>query len=553
MSFMCRFLCVMPVWVNAMSVFRQMPRRACIVWVFLFTSAPVLAQTVPVVFRVDMGYASVGTGDQVVLRGEGPVLGDWDGAAHPLERVRQTTIYRVRVAVPDSLVGHILQYKFVVHRSDGIDVWEEGANRQVEVPTQRTRLPVVFFSDVESAGLIQDQAVTFVVDAREALFYDEPPDGLALLGSRSPLGWALETDRIALADADADGFWEATVTFLEGTLPDIAFKLAYQVQGEWVWEKLPGHSDHVVLLDESASQSVYALRYDKATRRIVAATSDGLLDQYGALVQALGARGSRSVYRYYEAMQLLNQGNPLEARSAYDAYTSHWNEERQIDDFDYAWAHELAQNGDVGGALAYCEQRYEETVSAKRKAHFVYLSGEILLGQGMHDQADVFFNRVLTDYPHEKQLVDYSRQGMAVGRLQTNRTNEALPYLQALATTAENPRTKRQALKALARVYDAQADSVRLAAVEQLLIQEGTPTHRWQARFQKIKRKLKRMPSDAALAKLDQWLAQYPRPRAQAALLYTKVRYLKRMGQNAEAQAVQLILRQRYPKSRFAK
>lgn len=555
MSFVFRI-----VWQQAMAVCQgsvlQRLVRFCAVgvslgWVGL--ASPALAQTVPVVFRVDMAYASVGAGDQVVLRGEGAELGNWEGTALPLTRVGQSATYRVRVLVPDSLVGRTLRYKFAIHQSDGTDVWEEGANRWVDIPAQGVRLPVVFFSDIATAGLAQDQAVRFVLDAREALFYEEPPDGMALLGGQAPLGWTLESDRTALADPDADGMWEATVVFPQGTRPDVAFKLAYQIEGRWIWEALPGHSDHVVLLDEAATQATYHLRYDGATRRIVPATTAGLLDQYGAIAKALGARGSRSDYRYYEAMQLLDQGKRQRARRAYEAYASHWKEDRDIDDFDYAWAHDLAKNGDIAAALAYCEERYGETVSAKRKAHFVYLSGEILLNQGQHDEAEVFFNRVLTDFPQQTQFVDYSRQSLALGRLQTNRTDEALPYLEALANTTTESHAKRQALKTLARVYEARADSARLAGLEQRLMNEGTPAERWQARYRMLKRRLKRLSSDEAVTQLDHWLAQYPQPRAQAMLLHAKSRYLKRIGQTAEAQAVRQELQQRYPKSRFSK
>jgi phosphatidylserine/phosphatidylglycerophosphate/cardiolipin synthase-like enzyme len=76
-------------------------------------------------------------GDRVVVTGNCPELGDWDPAKGKELRTSDDVFPRwsASVAVP---AGHVLEYKFVVVKSDGYVAWEEGANHSFTVDAQGT-------------------------------------------------------------------------------------------------------------------------------------------------------------------------------------------------------------------------------------------------------------------------------------------------------------------------------------------------------------------------------------------------------------------------------
>lgn len=495
-------------------------------------------QTVPVVFRVDMQHASMAPSDHVVLRGWGP----WVGVQHRMEPVGASSAYRLRLNLPDSLVGQRLAYNFVLQRSDGTDQVEEGPKRYLTVSNQGERLPLVFFSDRASAGLQQEQAVTFIVDARAALFNEEGPEEMAVLGARAPLGWNVETDRIPMTESEEEGIWEATLTFPQGTPPDLAFSFAYQIDERWVVESLPGQRSHVVMLNEQARQASYRLRYDGASQTIQAVSQQGHLDHYAAIVQALGERGRWSAYRYFEALELLDQGQRQQARQVYEDYRARWEEPPSGDYFEYTWIRRLAQAGDLNEALAYCEVQFGQAVQPERKAYFLYLSGEVLLLAGHHARALTFFNRVLNEYSGERNVVNFSRQGAVFIHMQAQRFNEAIPLLEAVVASEGEDRDKQRALTHLVRAYEAVGDTIGVEQAEGRLAGVETPTERKRTQLSKLKKQLRSSEPDEALALLDATLQGTTNPKVRTKLLRLKSQWLRRTGRAQEARALERTL-----------
>lgn len=72
-------------------------------------------------------------GDEVILVGSGPELGNWDPASG-IPTDPDGTGFVVSASLP---AGHVLEYKFVVRRADGEITWEDRPNRYLLVNPER--------------------------------------------------------------------------------------------------------------------------------------------------------------------------------------------------------------------------------------------------------------------------------------------------------------------------------------------------------------------------------------------------------------------------------
>jgi len=163
--------------------------------------------------------------------------------------------------------------------------------------------------------------------------------------------------------SDRPGVWKVSLTFLYGTPSDIPFKFAWLLDGEWVWQYMPGHINHVVLLDDRDSRQTLHLAFRPRTGRIEAVEDPGgSFDNYAQILEKTDSNRPGSEYRYYQAVQLLMNDRAEQAWQVYQDYVTHRPGGSEIDDFYYLWALDLADKGRHSLAMSYLGEADPDSV-----------------------------------------------------------------------------------------------------------------------------------------------------------------------------------------------
>ena len=513
-----------------------------------------------VTFSVDAQYADLNRGDRIVLRGSSPELGAWEEDT----RLRADgTVWSgtVRFSSP----GETVTYKYAIVRQGGEEVWEDGADRRMVVPAAATELPVVAFSGRESPGLSSPVRVTFAVDLSDVFFNGDPPESVALYGNRSPLGWTMPEDRLAIGEGvrltpdAADSLWTATVEFPAGTQPDVQFKLAIQMHGRWEWEYLPGHINHALVLDPSQSSARVRVMPNPETGRLVVSGPPRLLvDDYGAIVERVGARGAQSHYAYAHAIELARAGKLADARLVYEGYSAPSG--AFIDDFPQIYAAQLAATGAVGEAGVFLLEHQRAATSATRRADLAYARAELMLRQGQTFEARRLLRSILRDFEGEEEAsrgVGYARTALANSLIQgvqppsparggnpdpgppvdppEERTDQdsiavGIALLQEAASGQAGER-RVGAMNLLAHTYESLGRMQEARTTYQQMEGEGTPAERFRALRSRVRLQLQAGEAEAVVAEADTRLAETGlTARQQGSWLYAKARALRQLG-----------------------
>jgi tetratricopeptide (TPR) repeat protein len=395
-------------------------------------SSPALASNggeVSVTFSVDVTYVMQGIPARVYVRGDRQELGAWDGPGVELDLREQNgrVVYSASVTLMEA--SGAVEYKFVIERQGEPEEWEAGANRVLELVPGVEPPPSVLFSDVERPGL--RRAVTVDVSVEPGPL-GEIADAIRIMGSRRPLSWDLADEPLNLVPSTG-GPWEGSIRFPAGTQRDVAFKLAYLVDGRWIWEALPCHINHAFLLNDEADAQYVVLRYDEATGRLAGATTGrpgdvAYLNDYASLERELGQGGPRSPYGYYHAVQLLEQGAFEASRAAYEAWRALRPDHPEVGEYSALLAAALAETGRTDEALAYLAEE-ETREQGYRRAYLSYARGEILLNAGRAEDAAQALQGVLALYSDEPDVAAYARYALATSLLQLERQDEAATEL----------------------------------------------------------------------------------------------------------------------------
>lgn len=155
--------------------------------------------TINVTFQVHMGVQmQLGNfnpaTDSVVVRGSFQTLaGDtanWQGRMFLMTpSAGNDSIYTVTASFADTSASDTILYKFVMIHNNS-DTWENISNRTYVLTAGNQTLPVVYFNDVSSAGIMAN--ITFQADMTQLLAEGFVPgaDSIEVMGDTSPLTWS---------------------------------------------------------------------------------------------------------------------------------------------------------------------------------------------------------------------------------------------------------------------------------------------------------------------------------------------------------------------------
>jgi|GEM_PF-4862830 len=408
------------------------------------------AQSEQVRFAVNMEYANLDPGDQVVVRGNRARLGNWQAEGELLlsPAANNPSIYRGNVRLNRS--GEVL-YKYVIKKADGTEIWEETGNR---VLSSEQSTPD-WFSDRSSPGISKTFVeVTFTLDLTQHTMDGFPAEGVALMGMHAPLGFDLETQRTEMTEV-SQGIWQTTVYFPFGTPHDVPFKFAWYHEGEWRWEWKPGHTNHVFWIDDSSAGQSVSLAYDAQVPGVVAAEgSSGHVDEYAYIIQQLGERASRSRYGYALAIKRLKAGDRQGAEAAYQQYRAGHPGGEEIDDFDYEMAYHIQRKEGETAAQEFVEQKLATETTPERRSYLRYLRGELAMHAGDQKRARRLLKQALEQSDWEL-VGEYSRRALVQSYLQESSTDSVQRGVQLLRQFAANasPENRREYAVQLARAY----------------------------------------------------------------------------------------------------
>ena len=175
-----------------------------------------------------------GGGDIVVVRGS---FNGWGGNDQQLTDADGDTIY---TGTFDTGTEDTVYYKYVIHKADGSDVWEENiidninGNRYFQNAGSQT-LPVVYFSDDDEYTPPADIMITFQcnmsIKMREEIFL--PAEDIVVVRGNFN-SWAGNNEECT--DADGDSIY--TGTFNVGTEATIYYKyVIHKADGTDMWEE----------------------------------------------------------------------------------------------------------------------------------------------------------------------------------------------------------------------------------------------------------------------------------------------------------------------------
>jgi hypothetical protein len=208
----------------------------------LFLFVFLLTETVPaqndVTFQCRMNIkirelVFVPSEDTLVVRGN---FNDWAGNKAMLTDADGDSLYTGTFNVFGSDVGTTAAYKFVIHKADGTDKWEDNipANREFVTTGSPLTLDVVYFDDDDVYTEPTENNVTFQcnmsIKMREEVFI--PAEDIVVVRGNFN-NWAGNNEK--LDDADADSIY--TGTFNVGSEATIKYKyVIHKADGTDMWE-----------------------------------------------------------------------------------------------------------------------------------------------------------------------------------------------------------------------------------------------------------------------------------------------------------------------------
>lgn len=379
-----------------------------------------------------------------------------------------------------SVPNRLKEYKYTIHRRDGSVVWESGVNRSF-----RDDSVVDIFRGLEGQILSYDVIINVELDLSSFQVSGFKPDSVKVFGSVYPLSWEFPTSGLAMSNFGNEDIWKRVWSINAGNTNDFSLKFAFKVQGVWHWEELPGHINHVALLGTDSREVRMHFGFDLDTNRIAIRKSDGVtVDDFSGLYSAY--QDSRP-YGYAFAVTLLESGQMEKAREVYVDYILHHNHLLDvIDDFDYLWAHQLADSGQLERALQFAAEKGAQETDSQRKAYFEYLQGELLTNAGEYERARVHLNQSI----HLSEILEDRGQivqGYALMALASGYINDedresihlARRPLLKLASIHTDEQVQRAALLLLNTIAEMQRDDTLLRHTSERLATTGTPQQKF--------------------------------------------------------------------------
>jgi tetratricopeptide (TPR) repeat protein len=407
-------------------------------------------------FQVSLAFEALKSDEKVLLMGDAPELGKWRKGVEL--KSLGSTLYSGNVDWKKSRNKDSVLYKYVILQPDGVIRWEEGGNRVLVVErSSSVVLEPAVFSNRKDVGIRRPvHTVVFSVDASTLFVNGEPVESLYLAGGMQPLQW--NTESALELNETAPGIFTARVGFPYGTTTVVPFKILIDVEGEKEWEYLPGHTNHVVELDESQFEQPANLFWDVERGRFVGAGDR--IDNIAGLAE----KPEMSDWLYADAIRLLELGHDQKAWKQYLRWVKLHPGGAEVDDFLYLWADRLHAVNPVESER-FIKQQIKKEKQSYRRLHFTYLMGEHAMHRGDHVVARRIFKQVLgTEQSPDTLLRDvynYASMGLVVsytGEEDPDSLRMVDVYVQPLLTSTQPIMWRKKALKQWANKHAMQAD-----------------------------------------------------------------------------------------------
>ncbi|MEQ9264006.1 MAG: carbohydrate-binding module family 20 domain-containing protein [Balneolaceae bacterium] len=515
----------------------SLTQKVFLLALFMASSTLLIAQ--PVTFSVQIPNGVVKTGDVVEVRGELDQLGAWDNTGPRLAKQESSDIWTTSVAIPGKVSK--MEFKYVIVRASGKVEWESGHDRSLQLTSAGNRsTPTTKFRGYEKEMLAENVTVTLSLTTNDMFVNGYKPEQIALLGNRGALGWDLETEKLLFTET-SENLWQISFQLAQYSPVDVEFKLAWEAEGVWHWEYLAGHANHLLLIDPSTIAVDVQLVYNPESGRIETSRSTGT--SVDAYQQAMTEYGDARRFRYFYALQLLEAGDLPKARQVYTEHRKNYTPVNvdDIDDFDFLWAHALAEQGRIADALSFTEQKAAEDTVGWRRSYFHYLKGELLLNEGRFEEARAPFQQALefTKQGDQDQMVEgYAHQGLAISYMRDpdpEMKRRARGHLFTLAMQHPDEQTKRMAYRNLLDVSTELNDQRSIDRAMKGLTEHGSEKQKNRSRIAGIERRMEYMEPDSVAYAIQQLENRIQDEELANEVQLLKAEHLIKSGKKTEA------------------
>jgi tetratricopeptide (TPR) repeat protein len=507
--------------------------NAAFILVILFIAAT-RVQAQAVTFQLEAAEGIMQAGDYIELRGNISEQYTWDdGLAMRL----QSGLWQR--SLPLENTQPVFEYKYVIVRNNGDVEWEEGVNRSYD-SSEGGDTVTDYLRGFGGPQLRHPVQVLFELNSEHLSPDGQPLQETALLGGRPPLSWAMPENNLKMNSTDGK-VWYAEVLFETGTLADLTFKFAFRVDGVWRWEELPGHIDHLLVMDPSRTHIAAKLRYDAELGRIVPEQVIG--GELGNYAHAAATYGASRHYGYFRAVELLEEGNMRAARSMYNTHREEYVG-TLIDDFDFLWPHKLAREGLLEEALSFARDMSQRETDSRRRAYFHYLRGELLLNSGQREAAREPLQQALKTAPEEdtERLIEgYAHLGLAISYLQEKDIEEAMKsrgHLFRLAHEHPDDQMQRLAWQKLADFSNTIDDQRGYENAMESLQTTGSERQRLRSRIAWAAYRMDHEPPDSVAIEIQELEAVVDDPHLAEEVQLIKAEHLLRTGAREQAMEI---------------
>jgi tetratricopeptide (TPR) repeat protein len=415
--------------------------------VCVLLTSPLFAQLTR--FTVTVPGGVLKPGDAIHVHGSDASLGSWVvGPRMTLQTIGIETQAHLEVELQDGTGA--IEYKYVIHRADGRLEWEPSANRRRMLTDSGRNSQIDMLAGYEGALLSAPVTVRFRFLAEGFTVNGITPDSIGVVGGRWPLVFGLGNEITQMSNiGTSDGAWVTSVEFPTGSPVDVPFKFVWKADGVWYYEFLPGHINHIALLDPDVRQAVITMRMDTERHRVVPLSATGaLVDDYARVHTEYG---NKRPYGYDLAITQLDAGRTDQAIATYDGFISAYRGSVLIDDFDYMRAGAMADAGQIEDALAFAKAKGAQQTDAQRRGYFEYLQGEILLNADQPQRSRAHFRRaeaMMRAGEPDQMVTGYARMALAISYMAESEPDSlvrARSPLMALARTHPDASMRRQA------------------------------------------------------------------------------------------------------------
>lgn len=274
-------------------------------------------------------------------------------------------------------------------------VWEQGVNRLSQAKKgnnkrQNDAKPVWFNHAPESLYETTPLTLKIRLDLSDFYISLQELDEIRFMSDLEQVGFDVQSGQglVLQADENKPGVFYADLA-MESYRRDVAFKWVFMHQEELYWEKLPGHANHTILIEQGRSEAVLALQYSKELGRFipdVASCSGVTYSPFAELAQEYGQAYANSEHSY---QQLLFDFMNNRQSTAWQNYLQ-WkqlNAQRDIDDMTMMYADYLAETSSVDQAMSLLSAQQEHQPNLFRKNQLEYHKAELLHRHGFIEEA----------------------------------------------------------------------------------------------------------------------------------------------------------------------